>query len=344
MSRRTRAAVPACLLSGLLVLACASSGGEGRAAGKDATQPGESTQLTRNDVTTLDVVSPADAGKPGDTTADENIVGGFTITAFPWIAALVPPGASDNFCGGVLIRSNLVMTAAHCVTDKEDLAIYGPGTFEVVLGRSDLTQAGGEVLGVKAVYVSALWDWAGQWDFAMVELDQPSSATPVALPLASDETLWATGEQLIVAGWGCQWPLAEGRQTCEQAGGSPLKATLTSVLPADTCAQHYSTFSAETMLCATDERATSTTCQGDSGGPFVTEGSDDRLFLVGLVSFGPVGCPPGVPEMAAFVPAVLDTARPAIDPDSEWWPCQVPSCTVPPGASPADEDSSGDTR
>ena len=36
---------------------------------------------------------------------------------FPWLAALVDAETSDHFCGGVLISSRIVLTAAHCVNE-----------------------------------------------------------------------------------------------------------------------------------------------------------------------------------------------------------------------------------
>lgn len=49
--------------------------------------------------------------------ANKRIVGGeqTEISHFPWQAGLVRKGGSQPFCGGSLINSKYVLTAAHCV-------------------------------------------------------------------------------------------------------------------------------------------------------------------------------------------------------------------------------------
>lgn len=51
-------------------------------------------------------------------------------------------------------------------------------------------------------------------------------------------------------------------------------------------------------------------CQGDSGGPLMSERSDSKFILVGLVSFGPRECGisnfPGVyTKVESFIPWIL---------------------------------------
>lgn len=55
----------------------------------------------------------------------ESIVGG-TVAAtaeFPYIVSLAGSTAGSHFCGGVLVNSNTVVTAAHCSVDQDATAV-----------------------------------------------------------------------------------------------------------------------------------------------------------------------------------------------------------------------------
>ena len=303
-------------------------------AGSDRGEPSQPEKQT------LAVSSPDDAGKGAGGTSDDNIIGGqpIDIAELPWTVALVPAGTDDpsgeQLCGGVLIDPQFVMTAAHCVTEVTDdgeLVYLGPELTEVVLGRSQLNESGGEVLGLKGVAVSTLYDPdTAAYDFAVLELEEPSKQVPIALPISTDASLWATGEPLLAAGWGCQRSNAVDAQPCEVAGGSPLEGAVLTVLPPETCASVFDDFDPVASLCTGDPQQTSATCNGDSGGPLAALGPDDRWYLTSLVSYGVLnGCPPGTPEAEAFVPAVLDPTEAGLDPNTEWWVCTEKLCTLP---------------
>ncbi|XP_070489969.1 uncharacterized protein [Chironomus tepperi] len=68
-----------------------------------------------------------------------NIVGGMHIPrgSFPWIAALVF-STGNYFCGGTLISNRKVLTAAHCIQDKQEKIPKSPGQFLILLGIHDL--------------------------------------------------------------------------------------------------------------------------------------------------------------------------------------------------------------
>merc|ERR1712038_1030797 len=66
------------------------------------------------------------------------IVGGSEVNPankYPWMAALVRDG--NQFCGGTLVASKYVISAAHCMTEGSSTP-----DFQIVLGEHDLTSTG----------------------------------------------------------------------------------------------------------------------------------------------------------------------------------------------------------
>src|SRR3954453_24004665 len=94
---------------------------------------------------TAALVLAATSPAQGKSSAQPRIVNGSeaSISQYPWQAALVDspataPGMNAHqrqFCGGALITSRIVITAAHCV--------YGmsSGEVDVVLGRTQLSDS-----------------------------------------------------------------------------------------------------------------------------------------------------------------------------------------------------------
>ena len=58
------------------------------------------------------------------------------VNEYPWMASMIHD--SDHLCGGSLIASQWVVTAAHCFYDRSgDLHITDPSQITVALGEHD---------------------------------------------------------------------------------------------------------------------------------------------------------------------------------------------------------------
>lgn len=199
---------------------------------------------------------------PGGVTP--NIVGGDDADQqYPFMVSLQDRSAG-HFCGGSLIKSDWVVTAAHCVQSKS------PEDTQARVGSNDRTQ-GGEQAQASEIIVHPDYSGTGAGgDIALIKLAEPVQAATI--PLASDAQP-GTASRLI--GWG---------QTCPEPGGGcdlpvQLQQLDTQVINADQC----SGIDGDVELCTDNPGGDSGACYGDSGGPQMMR-ADGRWQLIGVTS------------------------------------------------------------
>ncbi|XP_055594263.1 serine protease 44 [Uranotaenia lowii] len=218
----------------------------------------------------------------------ERIVGGHNAdpNEWPWVAALFNNGR--QFCGGSLIDSVHILTAAHCVAH---MSSWDVARLSVRLGDHNIrsnTEVQHVERRVKRLVRHKGFDSRTLYnDVAVLTMDQPvqftQSVRPICLP-GADGSRGYNGLTATVIGWG----------SLRENGPQPavLQEVNLPIWSNGECARKYGAAAPggiiETMLCA--GQAAKDSCSGDSGGPLMI--NDGRWTQVGVVSWG-IGCGKG---------------------------------------------------
>ncbi|MPC62433.1 proclotting enzyme-like [Portunus trituberculatus] len=212
------------------------------------------------------------------------IIGGHisAVPAWPWAVA-VKDKFSSHYCGGVVISSRHVLTAAHCI-DHPDLVDRLP--LKVTVGDYDLStseESESRTEWVHEAFKHNQYNQPSSYnnDIGVLvvqdEIDTGIDVTPVCLPSA--QLNLPVGTEMFVVGWGAT--VYNGPVVNE------LRQVKLTLLDNSRCTAVYSEFKADRMFCVGDLVGGKDACQGDSGGPLLyKDTSDNKWYVVGVVSFG----------------------------------------------------------
>merc|ERR1719369_689717 len=212
---------------------------------------------------------------------------------YPWQVGLVTPGENYPWCGGALLSSSTVLTAAHCTNE------LGFKKFEVIVGDHDKTKDDGEERHtVCSKLEHPLWDGEKDeygnekldYDFSLLTLCQPvvfrREVSPICLPGRSAAVY--NNKLSTVAGWG----LTSNRhnENSEEYGDDTtvLLGVDVTTMENKKCQKLYNeTEIFYNNICAKGKNKKDN-CDGDSGGPLITLEPPmlNYFSVIGVVSWG----------------------------------------------------------
>jgi secreted trypsin-like serine protease len=254
----------------------------------------------------LALALPGAASASGDGATASIINGhGATIEEFPSLAYIeAQEGHSGFACTGTVVAPRVVLTAAHCAEDIEKGTFTAAGSYAIATGTTTPSKSQREnVFGVTATHVFPGFDpGALRGDAAILILDRPTAAPPIALAGPADTGFYAGGAAIQLAGWGLTGANAV-------KGPESLRATGMTVQTPSACKQktkrYYEPFSPEVQFCALDTPAKkSGGCFGDSGGPGIGQRADGTPVELGVISTGGPFCDTKFPNVLTRVDTV----------------------------------------
>ncbi|XP_068619385.1 CLIP domain-containing serine protease HP8-like [Battus philenor] len=269
------------------------------------------------------------SGECGDVEGNR-IVGGVnaSLYEFPWLA-LIAYKVADSVtfsCGGTVINSRYILTAAHCVKNKK-IAGVRIGDYDIsskvdCIGEGENRECESmyQDIGISQAFYHQDYVRMPQVvnDIALIRLAKPvdfsfRNAAPICLPVTKQLLeMDIAGERGVVAGWGV---------TEEQRRSNILLKVEIPIYSLSVCNTFYNrngrinNLPLTNVFCAGELGRDS--CKGDSGGPIMLEGpyrDTYKLIQFGVVSYGPSQCGSTIPgvytDVRKFMKWILDNIKP----------------------------------
>ncbi|XP_040217616.1 trypsin-like isoform X1 [Rana temporaria] len=200
---------------------------------------------------------------------DDKIVGGYTCGAYsqPWQVSL---NSGYHFCGGSLINSLWVVSAAHCYQSSMQVRL-GEHNIAVNEGTEQFINSAKVIR--NAAYNSRTLDN----DIMLVKLASPATLNSYVKSVPLPGGCAAAGTNCVISGWGNTLSSGTSMPNLLQCVNAPI-------LTSAQCSNAYPGEITGNMICVGYLEGGKDSCQGDSGGPVVCNGQ-----LQGIVSWG-YGC------------------------------------------------------
>ncbi|KAL0977933.1 hypothetical protein UPYG_G00163470 [Umbra pygmaea] len=190
--------------------------------------------------------------------------------AWPWQVS-VQYLSGQHTCGGTLIKTGWVMTAAHCLE----------GDYRVVLGEHILNTSEGteQIMKVSQVIIHPNWSFKDRfegYDIALLKLSTEATLNSAVQLAALPPTGQILPNTCIITGW--------GRTSGNGSVSNVLKQASLPIVDQKTCSRPdwWGSKAKPIMICAGGDGLKSG-CNGDSGGPLNCQ-VDGKYYVHGVAS------------------------------------------------------------
>ncbi|KAK9686163.1 Trypsin [Popillia japonica] len=230
-----------------------------------------------------------------DIFGDWRIVGGSNAPegGYPFIAS-VRSVTGSHFCGGSILNSLNVLTAAHCVVGRTTIntgILVGTNT----LNSGGITRGSSRLIIHQGYNGNTLAN-----DVAVIRLTTALTMSNLVAQVALNTQLTGAVPSILI-GWG---------RTCTSCGiPNNLQHLNTQTLIHAACHAIWGNSVHESQICALTHSGQGS-CNGDSGGPLI---QTSNIAQLGIVSFGHItGCAVGWPDVyvrvSYYLAWILDAA------------------------------------
>ncbi|KAM8766697.1 trypsin-like [Acanthopagrus latus] len=212
---------------------------------------------------------------------DEKVVGGYECPghSVPYQVSL---NAGYHFCGGSLISSQWVLSAAHCHMSRIQVRL---GEHNIAVNEGTEQWIDASMMIMHPYYNSYNLDN----DIMLIKLSYPATLNSYVQTISLPSRCPVADENCMVSGWG---------NTITNGNNFPdrLQCLRQPIIDDRICMNAYPGMLTANMVCSGFMQGGASSCQGDSGGPLVCNGQ-----LQGVVSWGYECAMPGHPSVYARV-------------------------------------------
>ncbi|XP_058457025.1 uncharacterized protein LOC131434371 [Malaya genurostris] len=215
----------------------------------------------------------------------------------PYAVGMLTQGPTGTrWCGGSLISTSFIVTAANCY-----VIVSAPVT--ALLGASNMTDVTDIVPATTLILHIGYDPQTNQNDIALLELFRDvaigPTISPVRLPNWRQLPSSFNGQLATVSGWGALWQNAP-----ELLPLNELRRVGLPVISNSACGLRFPGAISESQICV--EAEIGSPCSGDQGGPLTVADPDGNSTLVGIFSYVSIfGCNSGWPAVFTRVTSHL---------------------------------------
>ena len=222
------------------------------------------------------------------TSFTSKIVGGEEASPYiyPWLVTLTDRLRVDPFCAGFIISSNVILTAAHCLKNRN------PKQLQILARIHDLRDFHGDRYDIEQWIIHPDYQVDDNMhlnDIALIQITKTfaKDLRPCCLPRIQSNSYPRANIEAVVGGWG-------KISTKTYSRHSPvLQHVVMPIVDSRNTKCRQSISDKRRQICAGYETLPIDSCSGDSGAPLLVVERDDHqgyFVAAGIVSYGNKHC------------------------------------------------------